>query len=224
MMKTLRSFLPLLVPLLVLWALPATAQDWSIGGATGAFIFGDFYERRLRIGTGTEAAEIVTTLSAATRAGLSVDLERRLSRRFAIRFEGTFTEAPIALKGDDDNFVEIDAGEVRVTTFMIPLVVNINTGGAFRFHVLAGPAYAIYDIERRSAPTTAFDGTRSKFGGAAGAGLAWWLSERFALEGQILDIVTSSPFDRSDFPATVTGLDIPNTQNVHTTLGIRLRF
>lgn len=204
--------------------MPAKADNWSIGGATGAFVFGDFYERRLRIGAGTQTAEIVTTLSAATRAGLAVDLERRFSPRFAIRFEGTFTEAPIGLKGDDDNFVEIEAGEVRVTTVMIPLVLNINTGGAFRFHVLAGPAYAIYDIERRSAPSTAFDGTRSKFGGAGGVGLALWLSDRFALEGQILDIITSSPFDRSDFPPTTSGLDIPNTQNVHTTLGVRLRF
>lgn len=221
MMKPMRF----LFPLLVLCAPSVLAQDWSIGGSTGAFIFGDFYKRTLRIATGgSESAEIVTTLSAATRAGLAVDIERRFNSRFAMRLEGAFTEAPIALKGDDDDFVEIEAGEVRVTTFMLPLVVNINTGGAFRFHVLAGPAYAIYDIERRGSPSTAFEGSRSEFGGAGGVGLAWWLSDRFALEAQVLDIITSSPFDRSDFPATTRGLDIPNTQNIHTTLGARLRF
>jgi hypothetical protein len=53
--------------------------------------------------------------------------------------------------------------------------------------------------------------------------VAWWVSDRFAVEGNISDIVTSSPFDREDFP-DVPGFDIPRPHNVHTTVGVRWRF
>ena len=53
----------------------------------------------------------------------------------------------------------------------------------------------------------------------------WWLSNRFAVEGEVDDIVTASPFRRSDFPAlNFGGVKIPKTHNVHTTAGIRYRF
>ena len=59
----------------------------------------------------------------------------------------------------------------------------------------------------------------------AGGGVAWWMGQRFALEGEVDDIVTSSPFRRSDFStSTFGGLKIPKTHNVHSTVGIRYRF
>jgi hypothetical protein len=57
----------------------------------------------------------------------------------------------------------------------------------------------------------------------AGAGLAWWTSDRFAIEANISDIVTSSPFSRDDFP-DVPGFHIPRPHNVHTTVGGRWKW
>src|SRR5437764_14501301 len=52
------------------------AESWSLGVATGPFVFGRFAERTVSLsnegGTGTTKSR----LSAATRAGLAVDLER----------------------------------------------------------------------------------------------------------------------------------------------------
>lgn len=52
---------------------------------------------------------------------------------------------------------------------------------------------------------------------------ALWVSERFAVEGTLTDIVTTSPFERSDFP-DVPGYTIPKPHNVHTTVGVRWKF
>ncbi|HEX2120733.1 MAG TPA: outer membrane beta-barrel protein [Thermoanaerobaculia bacterium] len=211
-------------------ALPLTAQDWSIGVGTGAFVFGDFVERRVRPVAGGETdGPTIQTLSAGTRPGLLVDIERVLSDRWAIRFEGAFTRAPLAVKeegdGSDEDF-ELDAGDLDVATFMLPIVFRINTGGTFRFHIMGGPAYAIYrpvGRENTDATITVFEDTRSEWGAAAAVGAAWHVSNRFAVEAAIADIVTSSPFDRDDFP-DVPGIDIPKPHNIHTTFGIRYRF
>ena len=68
-----------------------------------------------------------------------------------------------------------------------------------------------------------FPGTRNRWGIAAGAGVGWWFSNRIAAEGQVTDIDTASPFEKSDFAAPAL-VKIPRTHNVHTTLGLRLRF
>ena len=207
-------------------ALPATAQNWSLGVRTGAFVFGDFIERRVQPAGGDPSAEPSTlTLSAETAPGLVVDLERRLADRWAVRLEGTFTRSPLAVRDESGEEGDIRSGDLDVTTFALPLVFNINTGGAFRFHLKAGPAYAIYKFEGPESPTGInFSGTtRSEYGLMAGAGVTWHVSDRFGVEGSISDTSTSSPFDRDDF-AAVPGLKIPRPHNVHTTVGIRYRF
>lgn len=208
-------------------ALPATAQKWSIGVHSGPFVFGDFVERRLRPGTGQgPTGTVIMTLSAATRPGLAVDLERELAPRWALRLEGAFTRAPLAVKeeGTDDEFT-FDAGEADVATFVLPLVFRINPRGSFRFHLMGGPAYAVYRISGRpnASGITPLDVTRTEWGLGAGGGVAWYASEHFAVEGNLADIVTSSPFDREDFPPG-TGWSIPRPHNVHTTVGVRWRF
>lgn len=222
MKKTLRF--TLLATLLA--ALPAAAQNWSVGAGTGAFVFGDFVIRTLRATTGGAPSVSEIRLSGRTRPGLSVDLERSFSDRFAIRFEGTFTHAPIVVRDEGGSTVDLDAGKLDVATFTVPLVLRINPRGSLRFHLMAGPAYAAYRIKRRTAGTpelTIFEGTRGRWGVDAGAGVGWWFSDRFAVEGQITDVTTASPFERSDFISSGQ-VRIPRTRNVHTTAGVRLRF
>lgn len=208
--------------------LPLAAQNWSVGAGSGAFIFGDFVERRLRPTTGeTPAGGAMTlTLSAATRAGLAVDVQHDFAPRWGVRLEGTFANAPLAVKekGTDDE-TPTKAGEMDVTTVMLPLVFHINPRGALRFHIMGGPAYAMYRVKGRANASgiAVLDETRNEWGFAAGAGAAWWLSDRFAIEGNAVDISTSSPFDREDFP-DVPGFKIPRPHNVHTTLGVRWKF
>lgn len=207
------------------FAAPLTAQNWSVGVGTGPFVFGDFVERDVLITGGGPSGNQTVVLSAATRAGLAVDLERRINDRWAVRLEGTFTNAPLTLEFNrDSNGNELDAGDLDVATFMLPVVFRINRNGAFRFHVMAGPAAAIY---RGNAPDPesepVFDGTRQEWGLAFGGGVGWWMSDRFAIEGNITDITTSSPFDEDDFPNTVN-VELPRTHNVHTTIGVRWSF
>jgi hypothetical protein len=210
-------------------ALPVSAQNWSVGVHTGPFVFGDFVERKLRPANGQGAEDPVTvTLSAATRPGLSVDLERSFGERWAVRFEGTFTHAPFAVdvQGGDAEGLDVDAGSLDVSTFVLPVVFRINPRGSLRFHLLAGPAHALYRAEGRENSTgaePAFEGVKSEWGVALGGGASWWLSERFAIEGNLTDVVTSSPFDRSDFP-DAPGIDVPRPHNVHTTIGARWKF
>ena len=196
-------------------ASPLSAQNWSVGGGTGAFVFGDFVRRTMRIGNEGGSELQRSTLSASTRVGVAVDLERAFSERFAVRLAGAFTQASLALKTSGEEEFSIDAGDIDVTTVMLPMVFRINPRGTFRFHLLAGPAYAIYEI--------ADVGTRSDWGVALGGGVAWHLSERVAVEGQLLDIATESPFRESDFSG-LGATEIPTTHNVHTTVGIRYRF
>ena len=206
----------------------AQAQQWSFGAGTGPFVFGDFVRRTLQTGTETGTGEQTMKLSAKTRPGLSVDIERRLAPRFAIRLEGTFTHAPLAIKGRSDNGVSLDAGTINVGTAMLPFVFRINPNGSFRIHLMGGPAYAVYNIRNRSNATSTlrtFTGSRTRWGFAAGGGVAWQVRQRFAVEGQLTDISTASPFRRSDFPSNALArIEIPRTHNIHTTIGIRYGF
>lgn len=207
-------------------ALPLSAQDWSVGVHSGPFVFGDFVERKVRPSVGEVPGKPVTmTLSAATRAGLAVDVQRDFGKRWGVRLEATFTRAPLQLEEEGEEALTFDAGELDVTTVILPIVFRINPNGSFRFHVMAGPAYAMYRFEQEahSGPIPTIGRTESAWGAAAGGGVGWWVSERFAVEGTLADIVTTSPFERSDFP-DVPGYTIPKPHNVHTTVGVRWKF
>ena len=216
----------LLALLLVAVAPPLSAKDWSFGAGVGPFVFGDFLELTLRPGNQQGSEDPGTLrLSAGTRPGLAVDIERSFSERFAIRLEGTYTRAPLSIKGEGDG-TEIDAGELDVSTFMMPLVFRINPRGTFRFHVHGGPALALYRLqtpENAVGAEPAFEGIKQEWGLAFGGGVAWWLSDRFAIEGNLADIVTGSPIDREDLP-DVPGINVPRPHNIHTTVGMRWRF
>ena len=211
--------------LLILAALPAAAQQWTIGVGAGPFVFGKFATRTLRAGNEQPGGPVTRLkLSAATRPGGAVDLQRDFNDRFALRLQTTFTRAPLQVQPESGGGVSLGAGHVDVTTIGLPLLINLNPHGRLRVHIKGGPAYAVYHIERES-PISAspFVGTRSRFGAMAGAGLIWWWSSRFAVEGEVLDIVTSSPLRKSDFigPASVS---IPRSQNEHATIGVRVRL
>lgn len=211
---------------LLLCALPATAQEWSIGVRSGAFVFGDFVERSLQPASGDPTAEPVRlTLTGETAPGLAVDIEHSFAPRWAVRLEGTFTHANLAVEDSTDDEASIPSGDLNVTTFMVPLVFRINPRGSFRFHLFGGPAYAIYEFEPPDSNAgIPFAGTtRSEWGFAGGGGVTWQIRESFGIEGAISDIVTTSPFDRGDLPPT-PGFDLPKPHNVHTTVGIRYRF
>ena len=218
----MRKPLPIL-SLLLAFALPAAAQDWSLGVHTGPFVFGDFVERTLPLGNEEGSEPSSSILSAATRAGAAFDLERRLADRWAIRLEASGTRSPLSVKGQGDDDFEIEAGEMDIATFMLPLVFRINPRGAFRVHLMGGPAHAAYRIHAGTTAFPIFEGTRTEWGVAFGGGVAWHWSDRLAVEGNLTDIVTASPFKEEDFPTT-RGLDIPKTHNVHTTVGLRWRF
>jgi hypothetical protein len=220
----MKKILAILAFLLVS-TLPLPAQDWSLGVRTGPFIFGDFYERRLRPITSEGPDEPITlTLSAATRAGLAVDLERSFSERWAARLEGTFTHSKLAIKQTTgDNGVEFDAGDMDVTTFAVPIVFRINPKGTFRFHGMGGPAYASYKTRGFNPGTGTVTDTSHEWGITYGAGVGWWFNDRFALEGTLTDIVTTSPFSELE-DADLPGLKVKRPHNVHTTVGLRWRF
>lgn len=218
-----------LLLLCLLSSLPASGQNWSLGAGTGPFVFGDFVRRTLQTGNEGGSGQQTTRLSASTRPGLAVDLERRINDYFAIRVEGTFTHAPIAIKGSSSSSgVALDAGKINIGTFSTPLLVRLNPHGTFQFHVMGGPAYALYDISRQSNASGSlapFTGTRGRWGASFGGGVSWNWTKRFAVEGQLTDITTSSPFKRSDFATGgFSRVQIPRTRNVHTTIGLRYHF
>jgi hypothetical protein len=203
-------------------------EAWSLGATTGPFIFGHFVERTQTVNTETGSATTKSRLSAATRAGAALDLERDLNDWLAIRLEGTWTRAPLRIKSKSGNQgVTIDAGHLNLTTFVFPLVVHFNRRAALRFHVMGGPAYALYDVRRRTGGGTTlplFEGTRARWGGAGAVGAGWWWNSRFGVEWQAQEIVTASPFRVSDVAASPRGIHIPKPRNGHTTIGIRYRF
>lgn len=201
------------------------AQSWSASVGTGPFVFGDFARRTFTIETEDDRAEHTIDLSAATRPGLTVGIERELNERFAVRVTGTFTRAPLEVAGDDG--VELDDVNIDVATIAVPLVVRINTNGTFRFYVFGGPAHAAYRINgnvRNGTGLPLFEGTRNDWGLTAGGGVSWRLSDRISIDGEIDDTVTRSPFRESDLPGGGSGLEIPRPHNVHTTVNLRWRF
>lgn len=222
----MKTSYPLLLLLLAGFALPLAGDDWSASVGTGPFVFGHFVERTIRAGTGEGGATSVSHLvmSARTRPGLSVDVERGFADRWAVRAEAAITESPIAIKSGGSG-VALDAGKIDVTTFMAPLLFRINPNGAIRFHLLGGPACAVYHVRRRAPASqiAVFEGTRGRWGLAVGGGADWWWSQRFAVEGEITDIASASPFSRADFGASQL-IRIPRTHNVHSTIGIRWKF
>lgn len=224
MWKPLR---PLPLAVLVLLALPAAAQSWSFGLGAGPFIFGKFLQRTQHISNGETSVTTTSTLSAATRAGFAMDIGHDVGSRWGWRAEATYVEAPLRLKpSSGGGGVNIDAGRLRVTTLVVPLVLNFNTHGAFRFDLFGGPAYAMYTLHSSSSTTASaqpFEGTRNRWGFAAGGGIDWWVTDRFAAEGRIEDTVTGSPVERSDV-SSPGSVHILKPQNVHTTVGIRYRF
>ncbi|HEX8254701.1 MAG TPA: hypothetical protein VF846_16275 [Thermoanaerobaculia bacterium] len=209
-------------------ALPLAAQQWSFGASTGPFVFGDFLERKVLLGTpGGPPTTQTITVSAETSPGLALDLERSFSDRWAVRAEGTFTRANMSVRvqGNGDG-VDIDAGDMDVSTFMLPLVFRINPRGTFRFHLLGGPAVAAYRLraqENSDGVEPAFEGTQLEYGVAFGGGVGWWFSDRFAIEANVTDTITTSPLDEEDFDDT-PGIEIPRPHNAHGTLGVRWRF
>lgn len=216
------------IALLALAAPALHAQSWSLGAGIGPFAFGNFVERTFRLGNGgSDSTTTKTSLSAKTRPGLAVDLKRDLNSWLALDARATFVDSPLAVDGGASGGVGLDAGHVNVTTFSAPLVISLNRNATFRFHIMGGPAYAMYKIRRRTGdplPAGIYSGTRSRWGATAGAGVDWWLSPRFAFAGEIADLVTSSPFERTDYPAGTVGLHIKRPHNIHTTGGIRYRF
>ena len=221
----MRNFLPIL-PALLLIATATEAQNWSAGIGTGPFVFGRFVEKTNTIGTEEGTTTTTTRLSAATRPGLAADVERDFGRWLGVRVGAAWTYAPLRIKGSGGSGVTIDAGHIGVTTIVVPLVINLNRG-SFRFHLLGGPAYALYHGNGRGSGGTGFplfSGTRGRAGAMAGGGAAWWWSSRFGVEGEISDTVTSSPFRLQDVATSGKGVSILRPQNVHTTVGIRFRF
>ncbi|HMC20869.1 MAG TPA: hypothetical protein VKL19_03385 [Thermoanaerobaculia bacterium] len=221
-----KTFLALAI--VAIWSTTARSEAWSLGIATGPFIFGHFLQRTVTINNETGSATTTSRLSAATRAGAAVDVERHLNDWLAVRLEGTWTRAPLRIKSKSgDQGVTIDAGRLNVTTFVVPLVVQFNRKGALRFQVMGGPAYALYDVHRRAGGGTTFalfEGTRARWGGAGAVGAAWWWNSRFSLEWQAREIITTSPFRVSDVASSPQGIRIPKPHNGHTTIGIRYRF
>jgi hypothetical protein len=209
-------------------ALPLHAEDWSIGGGVGPFIFGHFVERTVRIGTETTGATNRTRLSAATRPGVAADIERDFNRWLSLRLEASWVGSPLRIKSQSgDQGTTIDAGRLNLTTFVLPLVIHINPNGAFRFHVMGGPAYAFYNLHRRAGSGVTlpfFEGTREVWGGAGAVGAGWYLRRNFGIEWQAEYIVTRSPFRAADFAPISTGITIPKPRNGHTTIGLRYRF
>src|ERR1043165_1761284 len=145
----MRNSLPFLAALLLV--IPAAhAQNWSVGIGTGPFVFGRFVERTSTVGTEQGTTTITSRLSAATRPGVDADIERDFGRWLGIRVGAAWTYAPLRIKsGSGSTGATIDAGHIGVTTFVVPLVLNLNRG-AFRFHVMGGPAYALYHGNARA--------------------------------------------------------------------------
>src|SRR6185503_63175 len=157
----MRNALPFLAALL-LFTPAAHAQNWSVGFGTGPFVFGRFVERTSTIGTEAGSTTTTSRLSAATRPGVAADIERDFGRWLGVRLGASWTYAPLRVKGSGSSGVNIDAGHIGVTTFVLPLVVNLNRG-SFRVHLMGGPAYALYHGNARAsggAGFPLFSGTR----------------------------------------------------------------
>src|SRR5205085_9628697 len=111
-----------------------------------------------------------------------------------VRLDAAWTRAPMKIKNGSKG-VAFEAGHAYVTTLALPLVINLNRHGAFRVHLARGPAYALHDMKATTGggnTLSIFNGTRGRWGGVAGWGVAWWPRDPFAVEGQVADIIASS--------------------------------
>ncbi|HWO47857.1 MAG TPA: hypothetical protein VNM41_07325, partial [Solirubrobacterales bacterium] len=95
--------------------------------------------------------------------------------------------------------------------------------GAFRFYALGGPAMAVYHLDAPTGAQIGFEDTSTEYGVAFGGGVAWWISDRFAVEAKLTDTITTSPMDERSFENT-PGAEVKKPHNGHGTLGIRWRF
>lgn len=217
--------------LLALILLPASseAQQWAVGVASGPFVFGNFAESQARISNQLETIKVEYALSADTSAGLVVGVERFFNDRLSIRLEGTAVRAPLALKSarEDEDATRIGLGDMDGFTLALPVTFRFNRGGRFRPFLAAGPAGAAYDFkpEQNTRSVPLFDGTRIRAGAIAGAGVEWWINNRWLIRGEVSDILTKSPLKLSDFsgpPPPQAEISTPN--NIHTTVGASYRF
>ena len=216
--------LPLTLFLLFLAGHAAAQSGWSVGGGVGPFGTGDFIRRTMRVGNEGGNSTTTIALSAKTRVGGQVYLEDDFTRLLGFRLRASFVNAPLSVKGGGGSGVALSDGRLTTTTFSAPLLLHLNRDATFRFHLLAGPAYAMYRIsqqEQQAFPT--FHQTRSRWGVIGGGGISWWLGPRLAIEGEAADVVTSSPFERSDYAnATLVRISRPN--NVNISVGLHLRL
>lgn len=218
--------------LLLLTAAPLSAGDWRINLGTGPFVFGNLAEKKSTISNSEQTVHITSSISAATRPGASVDLERDLNSRFSLRLGSTFTRSPVAVKTKSSNDdpssdgVNLDVGDLNVTTLDLAAVFRFNSGGSLRPYIFAGPGYAIYNMKSEpDGPDPLFEGTRGRLGAVAGAGLEWWWRENFAVRAELSDVYTQALLKRSDFSGpTPESLELSKPHNVHTVFGITYRF
>lgn len=219
--------LPLLL-LLAAIAPPAAAADWGFGAGSGAFLFGDLVRFESTVGTEQSTIETAEELAAATRPGLQVHVERFLGERWSIRSDATLVRAPLTVRapGGDDG-VSLDVGDLDVVTVSLAATIRLNRQGRLRPFLYAGPVWARFAMrdEEETGVEPIFEETREEIGGVAGAGVEWWISERFAVRGEISDIVTPSPFRESDFRG-IEGqrIEIEDAHNIHTVVGLTWRF
>lgn len=202
---------------------------WTIAAGSGAFVFGDFVEIHTTVENELDRLEIEETLSARTRAGLQVQIARWIDERWSIRADGTFVRAPFSVEtaSNEERGVALEVGEIDVVTIALAAAFRFSRGGRLRPYVFAGPAWTRYKIDpnEETGSPPVFSEPRSELGGVAGAGVEWWLSDRFALRGEISDTLTPSPFEREDFPGVNENeLEIPDLHHIHTVVGALYRF
>jgi opacity protein-like surface antigen len=214
--------------LLVLFAFPVTAADWGIGAGSGAFLYGDFARFQSTVGTELSTVPVEEVLAADTRPGLQIHLERFVGERWSIRSDATFARSPIAIRAsDDEDAVALDVGELDVLTISLAAAFRFNRGGRVRPYLYAGPVWAQFAVRENdeTGVPPIFRESRTEIGAVGGAGVEWWVSDRFAIRGEISDIVTPSPFEESDFRG-IEGqhVEIPDAHNIHTLVGVTWRF
>src|SRR5882724_7280836 len=93
----MRKILPLT---LLLAAVQAHAEGWSVGLGTGPFVFGYFVERTTRVGNDAGSGTVRSRLSAATRPGGSADIEHDLNGWLGVRLDASWTRAPMKVKSN----------------------------------------------------------------------------------------------------------------------------
>jgi opacity protein-like surface antigen len=217
--------------LFLLLASPALAGDWNLAVGTGPFVFGNFAEKKSTLSNGEQTITVHSSISAATRAGVSAEVERAYNQRFSTRLGATFTRSPISVKSksssDDPSSegVNLDVGDLNVATIAVTALMRFNRGGSFRPYIAAGPSYALYNMEEGDNDTPPlFTGTRGRFGAVAGVGLEWWWKENIGVRAELSDIYTQRLLKRSDFSGTPQSLELERPHNVHTVFSLVYAF